>query len=57
MNNNFTISLSDFDGNALTNVKKSFLIFNNKQAGLGPISAELMKVGEGEYSGSVGAIS
>jgi hypothetical protein len=38
-------------------LKKVFLIFNNKQAGLGPISVELMKVGEGEYSGSVGAIS
>ena len=29
-------------------VSTVFLVFSNKQAGLGPISAELPKVGEGE---------
>ena len=31
-----------------TNIKTVFLVFSNKQAGIGPISAELPKVGEGE---------
>jgi hypothetical protein len=39
-----------------TNVQKVFLIFSNKQAGLGPISAELTKAGEGQYSVSVDII-
>ena len=38
-------------------VSTVFLVFNNKQAGIGPISAELPKVGEGEYSGSGGYLS
>ena len=57
INNNFTVSLSDADGKAPTNVKTVFLIFSNKQAGLGPISAELTKIGEGQYSGSGGYLS
>lgn len=57
INNNFTVTLSDSDGKAPTNIKTVFLIFSNKQAGLGPISAELAKVGEGEYSGSGGYLS
>jgi nitrogen fixation protein FixH len=57
VNNNFTVSLSDSNGNAPANIKTVFLIFNNKQAGLGPISAELTKVGEGEYRGSGGYLS
>lgn len=57
INNNFTVSLSDSDGKAPTNVKTVFLIFSNKQAGLGPISAELTKVDEGEYNGSGGYLS
>ena len=57
INNNFTLSLSDSDGNAPTNVNTVTFIFNNKQAGIGPISAELTKVGEGEYSGSGGYLS
>ena len=52
INNNFTVSLSDQAGNAPTNIKTVFLIFSNRQAGLGPISTELTKVDEGEYSGS-----
>lgn len=52
INNNFTVSLSDPDGNPPTNINTVFLIFSNKQAGLGPISAELANVDEGEYSGS-----
>ncbi len=46
INNNFTVTLSDSDGKAPANIKTVFLIFSNKQAGLGPISAELAKVGE-----------
>jgi methionine-rich copper-binding protein CopC len=57
INNNFTITLSDSDGKAPANIKTVFLIFSNKQAGLGPTSAELAKVGEGEYSGSGGYLS
>jgi methionine-rich copper-binding protein CopC len=57
INNNFTVTLSNSDGKAPTNIKTVFLIFSNKQAGLGPISAELAKVGEGEYSGSGGYLS
>ena len=57
INNNFTLSLSDSDGNAPTNINTVTFIFNNKQAGIGPISAELTKVGEGEYSGSGGYLS
>lgn len=57
VNNNFTVSLSDSNGIAPANIKTVFLIFNNKQAGLGPISAELTKVGEGEYRGSGGYLS
>jgi len=57
INNNFTVSLSDSDGKAPTNIKTVFLIFSNKQAGLGPISAELTKGGEGEYSRSGGYFS
>jgi hypothetical protein len=49
--------LSDPDGKAPTNVKTVFMVFSNKQAGLGPISAELTKVGEVEYSGSGGYLS
>jgi methionine-rich copper-binding protein CopC len=56
-NNNFTVALSDSNGNPPTNIKTVFLIFNNEQAGLGPISAELMKIGEGQYSGSGGYLS
>ena len=49
-------------------VSTVFLVFSNKQAGIGPISAELPKVGEGEsydksitlkrnlYSHSIGKI-
>jgi methionine-rich copper-binding protein CopC len=57
INNNFTVTLSDSDGKAPANIKTVFLIFSNKQAGLGPIFAELAKVGEGEYSGSGGYLS
>jgi hypothetical protein len=57
VNNNFTVVLSDSNGNPPTNIKAVFLIFNNEQAGLGPISAELTKGGEGEYSGSGGYLS
>jgi methionine-rich copper-binding protein CopC len=57
INNNFTVSLSDPDGKAPTNVKTVFLIFSNKQAGLGPISAELTKANESQYSGSGGYLS
>ena len=57
INNNFTLSLSDSDGNAPTNVNTVTFIFNNKQAGIGPISAELTKTGEGQYSGSGGYLS
>jgi hypothetical protein len=52
INNNFTVSLSDSNGNAPTNIKTVFLIFSNKEVGIGPISTELTKVDEGEYSGS-----
>jgi methionine-rich copper-binding protein CopC len=57
INNNFTVSLSDSDGNAPTNVKTVFLIFSNKQSGLGPISAELTEADEGQYSASGGYLS
>jgi methionine-rich copper-binding protein CopC len=57
INNNFTVSLSNSDGNAPTNIKTIFLTFENKQAGLGPISAELIKSGGGDYSGSGGYLS
>jgi methionine-rich copper-binding protein CopC len=57
VNNNFTVALSDSSGNPPTNIKTVFLIFNNEQAGLGPFSAELMKKGEGRYSGSGGYLS
>ena len=57
INNNFTVSLSDSDEKVPTNIKTVLLIFSNKQAELGPISAELPKVGEGEYSGSGGYLS
>ena len=57
INNNFTVSLSNPDGNSSANIKTVFLIFNNKQAGLGPISTELTKVDEGEYSRSGGYLS
>ena len=57
INNNFTVSLSDSDGKVPTNVKTVLVIFSNKQAELGPISAELTKVDEGEYSGSGGYLS
>jgi methionine-rich copper-binding protein CopC len=56
INNNFTVSLSD-SGKAPTNVKTVFLIFSNRQAELGPISAELAKIGDGVYSGSGGYLS
>jgi methionine-rich copper-binding protein CopC len=52
INNNFTVSLSDTNGNAPINIKTVFLIFSNKEAGLGPISTKLNKVTEGDYSGS-----
>lgn len=57
VNNNFTVALSDSNGNPPTNTKTVYLIFNNEQAGLGPISAELKKIGEGQYSGSGGYLS
>lgn len=56
INNSYTVSLSDLDGNAPTNIKTVFLIFSNKEAGLGPISTELTKVVDGEYSRSGGYI-
>jgi hypothetical protein len=52
INNNFTISLSDSNGNAPNNIMTIFLILSNREAGLGPISTELNKVAEGKYSGS-----
>jgi methionine-rich copper-binding protein CopC len=52
INNNFTVLFSDTNGNAPTNIKTVFIIFNNQEAGLGPISTELNKVTEGEYSGA-----
>ena len=57
VNNNFTISLSDSNGDPPTNIRTVFWIFNNEQAGLGPISTELSKVEEGIYSGSGGFLS
>ncbi|MGH9953354.1 MAG: copper resistance CopC family protein, partial [Nitrososphaeraceae archaeon] len=57
VNNNFSVALSDSSGNSPINIKTVFLIFNNDQAGLGPFSAELMKIGEGRYSGSGGYLS
>ena len=57
INNNFTVSLSNIDGKAPTDIKTVFLIFSNKQAGLGPISAELTKTGDGQYSGTGGYLS
>src|SRR5919106_694965 len=57
VNNNFTVALSDSNGNPPTNIKTVFLVFNNEQAGLGPISTELAKGGEGEYNGSGGYLS
>ena len=57
ISNNFTVSLSGPDGKAPTNVNTVFLIFSNKQAGLGPISAELKKTDEGQYVGSGGYLS
>ena len=44
--------MSDSNGNAPTNIISVFLIFSNKEAGLGPISTELSKTKEGEYGGS-----
>jgi methionine-rich copper-binding protein CopC len=52
INNNFTVLLSDSDGNAPTNIKTVFLIFSHRGAGLGPISTELSNAAEGEYNGS-----
>jgi methionine-rich copper-binding protein CopC len=52
INNNFTVSLSDQNENAPSNIKTLFLIFSNKQAGLGPITTELNKVNGGVFSGS-----
>ena len=57
INNNFIVSLSNIDGKAPTNIETVFLMFSNKQAGLGPISAELTKTGDGQYSGSGGYLS
>jgi methionine-rich copper-binding protein CopC len=52
INNNFIVSLSDSNGNAPNNIMTIFLILSNREAGLGPISTELSKVAEGNYSGS-----
>jgi methionine-rich copper-binding protein CopC len=52
ISNNFNVLFSDSEGNVSNNIKTVFLIFSNREAGLGPISTELNKVGESEYSGS-----
>lgn len=56
INNNFAVSLSNSDGNAPTNLKTIFLTFENKQAWLGPISAELIKAGAGMTTAAQGDI-
>jgi len=49
--------ITDSNGDPATNIRTVFWIFNNEQAGLGPISTELSKVEEGIYSGSGGFLS
>ena len=57
INNKFNVTLTDASGKAPTNIKNVIMQFNDKQAGIGPIVANLHKLENGVYGTEGGYIS
>ena len=48
--NTFNVTLTDESGTFLTNIRNVILSFNNREAGIGPIVANLNKTAEGKFA-------
>jgi methionine-rich copper-binding protein CopC len=57
MGNRFNVTLTDASGKSPTNIKNVIMQFNHKQAGIGPIVANLHKLANGLYSTEGGYMS
>jgi methionine-rich copper-binding protein CopC len=57
VSNSFNVTLTDASGKSPTNIKNVILQFNNKQAGIGPVVANLNKLKNGVYSTEGGYLS
>ena len=57
ISNRFNVTLTDASGKSPTNIKNVIMQFNHKQAGIGPIVANLHKLENGVYSTVGGYIS
>jgi methionine-rich copper-binding protein CopC len=55
--NSFNVTLTDASGKPPTNIKNVIMQFNNKQAGIGPVVANLNKMENGLYSIEGGYLS
>jgi methionine-rich copper-binding protein CopC len=57
ISNSFNVTLTDASGKFPTNIKNVIIQFNNKQAGIGPVVANLDKLENGVYSTEGGYLS
>ena len=57
ISNNFNVTLTDASGKSPTNIKNVIIQFNNKQAGIGPVVANLDKLENGVYITEGGYLS
>jgi hypothetical protein len=55
--NSFNVTLTDASGKSPTNIKNDIIQFNNKQAGIGPVVANLDKLENGVYITEGGYLS
>jgi methionine-rich copper-binding protein CopC len=57
ISNSFNVTLTDASGKSPTNIKNVIIQFNNKQAGIGPVVANLDKLENGVYITEGGYLS
>jgi methionine-rich copper-binding protein CopC len=57
ISNSFNVTLTDASGKSSTNIKNVIIQFNNKQAGIGPVVANLHKLENGVYIAEGGYLS
>jgi methionine-rich copper-binding protein CopC len=57
ISNSFNVTLTDASGKSSTNIKNVIIQFNNKQAGIGPVVANLHKLENGVYITEGGYLS
>jgi len=57
ISNIFNVTLTDASGKSPTNIKNAIIQFNNKQAGIGPVFANLDKLENGVYITEGGYLS